>query len=95
MVLSAVSDPVQLVKIMATLLGVAFVGLLVVNSVSLAGTPRPLPRRSSSDFVGLSRPKEPVVATLEGPPSATCLASVSERLFSRRRLAPAFGCGAS
>lgn len=94
MVLSAVSDPVKLVKIMATLLGVAFVGLLVVNSVSVAGTPRPLPR-SSSDFVGLSRPKEPAVATLEGPPSATCLAPVSERLFSRRRLAPAFGYGAS
>lgn len=42
MVLSAVSDPVKLVRIMAALLGVAFVGLLVGNSVSLAGISLPL-----------------------------------------------------
>lgn len=39
MVLSAVSDPVKLVRVVAALLGLAFIGLLVGNSVSLAGTP--------------------------------------------------------
>lgn len=37
MMFSAVSEPVRLVRIMAALLGIAFIGLLVGNSVSLAG----------------------------------------------------------
>lgn len=39
MVLSAVSDPAKLARIMAALLGVAFIGLLLGNSVTLAGIP--------------------------------------------------------
>lgn len=38
LVLSVVSDPVKLARIMAALLGIAFVGLLVGNFVTLAGT---------------------------------------------------------
>lgn len=45
MVLSAISDPVRLVKIITALLGIAFLSLLAGNFVSLAGKPNPSPHQ--------------------------------------------------
>eukprot|EP00903_Cladosiphon_okamuranus_P011484 g10816.t1 len=73
MVLSAVSDPVQLVGAMAALLGVAFAGLLVGNSVSLAA--RAVRRR-------VAKPRLVRNTDLPGSPPTAAAAWVARRFRS-------------
>lgn len=76
LVVSVVSDPAKLAKIMAALLGIAFIGLLVGNSVTLAGTTPPAPRPPSpSPFFGLEK-SVTLVASTRPPPYPHLLAGL-------------------